>query len=111
MPMMEGNNQDYELVWNESDEYGDWLEDFRKKDKDNWKPMKIDFSNHELSIIKKAAEALGMNEEEYINYALFIAVSNMKDSMIHDPNLVCNTCEKYRRNNAEPCPQCGEMDF
>jgi len=29
----------------------------------------------------------------------------------NDPDLICPTCGKYRNNNAEPCPQCGEIDL
>lgn len=69
--------------------------------------IELDLTVDELDFITKESEELGMELNDYISYVLIKTIVN-KGS---DPDLTCPTCGKYRSNNSEPCPQCGEIDL
>jgi len=89
------NDQSYELDVRLSGEYDD----------NGTKDIEVEFTVEELDFIQKVADAKGMELNDYINHVLYNAIMHYGD-----PDMVCPTCNNYRRNNAEPCPQCGELN-
>lgn len=47
-----------------------WLEEHRSKDKTNWPIIFLEMNEEKFSLISQAALVLGMNMEEFCNYAL-----------------------------------------
>jgi len=77
-----------------------WLEDFRAKDKERTSVVELDLSDEELATLERAAASLGMNLDEYCNYALEKAVFSK----------LCPTCRQYRKDRSSICSSCGEVD-
>ena len=79
-----------------------WIEEFRSKDKTNWVNIEFDLEEDELDKVKQAAAILGMDFEEYVNYAVF--------KLIDEKYPPCATCKKPRPDASQPCNFCGEID-
>ena len=77
-----------------------WLKEFRNKDKTNWETFEVELEDDEFVKAKQAASILGMNVEEYCNYALVKALDGYK----------CPTCNKLRLDMSQSCSNCGEID-
>ena len=79
-----------------------WIEEFRSKDKTNWVNIEFDLEEDELDKVKQAAAILGMDFEEYVNYAV--------SKLIDEKYPPCTTCNKPRPDISQPCSFCGEID-
>jgi hypothetical protein len=77
-----------------------WLKEFRNKDKTNWETFEFELDDDEFVKTKHAASILGMNVEEYCNYALVKALDGYK----------CPTCKQLRPDFSQKCSNCGELD-
>ena len=77
-----------------------WLEEFRNKDKAGWGTFEVELEDEEFVKVKNAASVLGMNVEEYYNYALIKALDGYK----------CPTCKQLRPDLSQECSKCGEID-
>lgn len=79
-----------------------WIEEFRSKDKTNWVNIEFDLEEDELDKVKQAAVILGMDFEEYVNYAVA--------KLIDEKYSPCLTCKNPRLDVSQPCNFCGEID-
>ena len=77
-----------------------WLEDFRARDSERTSVIELDLTEEELAKLERAAASLGMNIDEYCNYALEKAVFSK----------LCPTCRQYRKDSSAICSSCGEIE-
>ena len=57
-----------------------WLEEHRATDKSDWETIEIELQDDELENFKESAKALGMDFNEYYNYAVVLMLEKYDKS-------------------------------